>query len=151
AVNAMTMTPARAAWIFGGRKAASVGQASSLPEKARQASSLPHRHGNEGKEALPWRFFGLLGGVATVWLLTPVLGPRLGLRVGELATGENPGGLKASLVSWGAYLVLFLPGALAGGALGWLLIRPVNWALGKFFGAFNLFFDQVTHAYGKSV
>ena len=61
AVNAMTMTPARAAWIFGGRG-----------------------HGEEGKEALPWWFFGLLGGVASVWLLTPVLGPRLGLPVGAL-------------------------------------------------------------------
>src|SRR5262245_55681573 len=59
AVNAMTMTPARAASIFAGRK--------------------PGQHGDEGKEALPWWFFGLLGGLATVWLLAPVLGPRLGL------------------------------------------------------------------------
>ena len=35
--------------------------------------------------------------------------------------------------------------------LGWFLIRPVNWALGKFFGAFNWFFDRATQAYGKSV
>ena len=73
AVNAMTMTPARAAWIFGGRK--------------------PGQHGDQGKEALPWWFFGLLGGLATVWLLTPVLGPRLGLPVGEpeaCGRGERP-------------------------------------------------------------
>src|SRR5206468_10586518 len=46
AVNAMTMTPARAASIFAGR--------------------TPGRHGDQGKEALPWWFFGLLGGLATV-------------------------------------------------------------------------------------
>jgi multidrug efflux pump subunit AcrB len=131
AVNAMTMTPARAAWIFGGRK--------------------PGAHGDQGKEALPWWFFGLVGGLATVWLLTPVLGPRLGLPVGESAAGEGPGGLKAALLTWAADLALFLPGAVAGGALGWLLIRPVNWVLGKFFGAFNRFFGWVTQAYGKTV
>src|SRR5437667_2107356 len=59
AVNAMTMTPARAASIFAGRK--------------------PGQHGEEGKEALPWWFFGLLGGLASVWLLAPILGPWLGL------------------------------------------------------------------------
>src|SRR4029077_18827421 len=52
AVNAMTMMPAWAAWIFRGRK--------------------PGEHGDQGKEALPWWFFGLAGGLATLWLLTPV-------------------------------------------------------------------------------
>src|SRR5438876_10276892 len=132
AVNAMTMTPARAAWIFGGRK--------------------PGAHGDQGKEALPWWFFALLGGLATVWLLAPVLGPQLSLPVsepGEAAAG--PRGLKASLLTWGVNLVLFFPGATVGGALGWFIIRPVNWALGKFFGAFNAFFSGVTQAYGKTV
>src|SRR5581483_3730372 len=50
AVNAMTMTPARAASVFAGRG-----------------------HGEHGKEALPWWFFGLVGGLVSVWLLTPVL------------------------------------------------------------------------------
>src|SRR5439155_9279383 len=59
AVNAMTMTPARAASIFAGRK--------------------PGQHGHQGKEALPWWFFGLLGGLASVWLLMPTLGAWLGL------------------------------------------------------------------------
>jgi multidrug efflux pump len=134
AVNAMTMTPARAAWIFGGRK--------------------PGAHGDQGKEALPWWFFGLLGGLATVWLLTPVLGPSLGLPVGgpvELAVGEGPRGLKASLLTWVADLALFFPGAIAGGALGWFFIRPVNWALGKFFGGFNRFFSLTTEVYGNTV
>ena len=49
AINAMTMTPARAAWIFASRK--------------------PGEHGDQGKEALPWWSFALFGGLASVWLL----------------------------------------------------------------------------------
>ena len=45
AINAMTMTPARAAWIFASRK--------------------PGKHGDQGKEALPWWSFALFGGLAT--------------------------------------------------------------------------------------
>src|SRR5438876_2862140 len=132
AVNAMTMTPARAAWIFGGRK--------------------PGAHGDQGNETLPWWFFALLSGLAAAWLLAPVLRPQLGMPAGEPGeSADGPRGLKASLLTWGVSLVLFLPGAVAGGALGWFIIRPVNWALGKFFGAFNAFFSWVTQAYGKTV
>jgi multidrug efflux pump len=54
-------------------------------------------------------------------------------------------------LTWGAYVVLFLPGAVVGGALGRVIIRPVNWAFGKFFGVFNRFFDRAMRAYGKTV
>src|SRR5262245_54558544 len=131
AVNAMTMTPARAASIFAGRK--------------------PGRHGDQGREALPWWFFGLLGGLATVWLLTPALGARLGLPTGAEGGEAAPAGLRATIATWGAYGVLFLPGAVAGGALGWFIIRPVNWALGKIFRGFNWVFDRATRAYGTTV
>jgi multidrug efflux pump len=131
AVNAMTMTPARAASIFAGRK--------------------PGAHGQQGKEALPWWFFGLLGGLASVWLLEPTLGPWLGLPAAAEEGEAAPGGLKTSLLTWGIDFVLFLPGAVAGGALGWVIIRPVNWALGKFFWGFNWIFDRATGAYGKVV
>src|SRR4029078_3729402 len=57
AINAMTMTPARAAWIFAGRQ--------------------PGKHGEQGKEALPWWSFALFGGLATAWLLAPTLGVSL--------------------------------------------------------------------------
>ncbi len=131
AVNAMTMTPARAAWIFAKRR--------------------PGEHGDQGKEALPWWSFALAGGLATVWILTPILGAWLGLP----DTGEGreaaPGGLKDTLLAWGAYAVLFLPGALAGGVLGWILIRPTNWVLGNFFRGFNWVFDRSTRAYGRTV
>src|SRR5207248_484282 len=109
------------------------------------------QHGHQGKEALPWWFFGLLGGLASVWLLTPILGASLGLPSGEGSGEEMPGGLKAASLSWAIYFLLFSPGAIAGGALGWFIIRPVNWALGKFFGGFNWFFDRATEAYGKTV
>jgi multidrug efflux pump len=130
AINAMTMTPARAAWIFASRK--------------------PGRHGDQGKEALPWWSFALFGGLATAWLLTPLLTARLGLPSGE--EGEAaPGGLRTTLLWWGIAGLLFLPGALAGGVLGWFSIRPVNWALDLVFRRFNWVFERTTHAYGKAV
>ena len=131
AINAMTMTPARAAWIFAKRKAG--------------------EHGDQGKEALPWWSFALLGGLASVWLLGPTLGVWLGLPPDDETGQPAPGGLKAALVSSIIYVALFLPGMIAGGALGWFLIWPVNWALGHFFRGFNWVFDIVTRAYGKIV
>src|SRR5256886_8694004 len=131
ALNAMTMTPARAASIFAGR--------------------TPGEHSDQSKEALPWWSFALFGGLATVWLLAPMLGAWLGLPVGEEAGEAAPGSLHATVLTWGVYLVLFLPGAVAGGALGWFLIRPVNWLLGKFFQGFNWVFDRATNAYGRTV
>jgi multidrug efflux pump subunit AcrB len=113
AINAMTMTPARAAWIF--------------------ASRTPGQHGDQGKEALPWWSFALFGGLATAWLLPPTLG------------------LPSEGVTWAISCLLFLPGAVAGGTLGWLVIRPVNWALDYFFRGFNWIFERMTQAYGKTV
>src|SRR5438132_1296000 len=130
AINAMTMTPARAAWIFANRK--------------------PGEHGDQGKEALPWWSFALLGGVATVWLLLPMISARLGMPAAG-GEGEVPGGLRTTLLAWATNLLSFLPGAIAGGALGWFLIRPVNWVLGNFFRGFNWGFDRMTQAYGKTV
>ncbi|HEV3263545.1 MAG TPA: efflux RND transporter permease subunit, partial [Gemmataceae bacterium] len=147
AINAMTMTPARAAWIFAGRD---VGRSLRERDAAHGVSGL-----HSGKEALPWWSFALFGGLAAAWLLTPMLSAWLGLPAdgepGASATGASPGGLKDSLLAWGVSLVLFLPGAVAGGALGWFLIRHVNWALGHFFRGFNWLFDRTTQVYGKTV
>ena len=131
AINAMTMTPALAVLFFSGRK--------------------PGAHGEQDKEALPWWSFALFGGLATIWLLTPIFGEKLGLAVGEGHDAATPGGLKSTFISCGAYIILFLPGAIAGGALGRLLIRPVNRVLGKFFHGFNWFFERATHVYGNGV
>src|SRR5262245_22877442 len=103
AINAMTMTPALAVLFFKNRK--------------------PGKHG-EDKEALPWWGFGLFGGLASGWLLKPVLGPWLGLPGGEGHGEAAPGGLTAGLQNLGTSALLFLPGAVAGGALGRLLVRP---------------------------
>src|SRR5262245_34570355 len=130
AINAMTLTPARAAWIFAHRK--------------------PGAHGHHGKEALPWWSFALFGGLVTAWLLAPVLGRGLGLHA-EGESGAAPGGLKATLLTWGTSFALFLPGAVVGGALGWFVIRPVNWILGKFFRGFNWVFERTTRVYGTAV
>jgi multidrug efflux pump len=131
AVNAMTMTPARAAWIFGGRK--------------------PGGYGQEGKEALPWWTFALLGGAATVWLLPATVEAWLGLPATDGPGEAAPGGLKATLLTWASTCVHFLPGAVAGGVVGWFVIGPVNRALGSFFRVFNWAFQGATHVYGKSV
>ena len=56
-------------------------------------------------------------------------------------------GLRGRLI----VLVAFIPGALVGGLAGWLIIRPVNVALGWFFGIFNRTFDRLTAYYGAMV
>src|SRR5262249_22309423 len=54
-------------------------------------------------------------------------------------------------LTWGISCLLFLPGALVGGTLGWFLIHPVNRALDYFFRGFNWIFERTTQAYGKAV
>jgi multidrug efflux pump len=130
ATNAMTMTPARAAWIFGNRK--------------------PDTHGNQGKEVLPWWSFIFFGGLATLWALAPTVGAWLGLPSGEEGEAAT-GGLIARLLTYEIYAALFLPGAVVGGVLGWFFIRLANRVLGLFFGAFNRVFEWTTQAYGKAV
>jgi multidrug efflux pump len=130
AINAMTMTPARAASIFATRK--------------------PGEHGHQGKEALPWWFFGLVGGVVSYWLLAPTLGVYLGLPAGE-EVGDVIPDLKTNLLGYAIDVVLFVPGAVIGGVIGWIIIRPVNLGLGAFFRGFNWIFDRANDVYGKTV
>src|SRR5207248_8463722 len=85
--------------------------------------------------------------LVTVWLLEPTLGVRLGLPADEAA----PGRLMGTIRTYSIYFVLFLPGAVVGGTVGWFIIRPVNWVLGHFFRGFNWVFDRATAAYGKTV
>src|SRR5271166_2345619 len=60
AINAMTMTPARATAIFAGRKPGAKG------------------HGT-GREALPWWFFGVIGGLLSLHLLWTPVAPLFGI------------------------------------------------------------------------
>jgi multidrug efflux pump subunit AcrB len=129
AINALTMTPSRAVLIFKSEK-----------------KSAPHGESHElRREALPWWIFGVVGGVLTAWLWPEFLPTPPGLPTPP--AGQQPTLLQEWLV-WG---VEFLPGALAGGLLGWFLIRPVNAFLAWVFRGFNRLFDRVTELYGKAV
>ena len=77
AINAMTMTPARAGSIFGSRK--------------------PGEHGHQGKEALPWWFFAIIGGLISVWLLQPMIGEWVGVPSGEGDAQYRPGNLTSTV------------------------------------------------------
>jgi multidrug efflux pump len=131
AINAMTMTPARAASIFAGRK--------------------PGQHGQQGKEALPWWFFGIIGGLISIWLLERPVGGPLGLPADSDLGDQPPASLMNTIWTYTIYAILFVPGAIPGGLIGWFIIKPVNWALGHFFRAFNWVFDRATGLYGKTV
>jgi multidrug efflux pump len=139
AINAMTMTPARAASIFATRRV-------HVPTEHGDVAHLAH--GDEGKEALPWWFFAIVGGLLSAWLLTSTVGPMLGLAYGEEGSEVD---LHEKLLAWELYLTFALPGIFAGGVVGWLIIRPVNAALGSFFRGFNMVFDYTTRVYGRIV
>ena len=122
AINALTMTPSRAVLIF----------------KTEQTEA-GHEH---KREALPWWIFAVLGGLLTAWI-----GPRFVPHLPGITQGEG----ASNLMQWAAWAIYFTPGMLAGGLIGWIIIRPVNAALGWFFGAFNRIFDRLTDFYGKTV
>jgi multidrug efflux pump len=131
AINALTMTPSRAVLIF--------------------KSEEGHGHGNLKREALPWWLFGILGGVLTVWLGPAWLAAHLQLPPGwgppaEDEVVEIPNWLYAAIC-----LAYFLPGAVAGGLVGLVIIRPVNAVLGWLFRGFNVYFDRMTSFYGAVV
>jgi multidrug efflux pump len=126
AINAITMTPSRAVLIF----------------KTEEGKGHEHH-----REALPWWIFGVLGGLLTIWLGEQYLAGHYGL---PAAGGEEELEIPRWL-SWCVTAGYFLPGALVGCAVGWLLIRPVNGVLGWFFRGFNRLFDRMTAFYGWTV
>jgi multidrug efflux pump subunit AcrB len=127
AVNALTMTPSRAVLIF--------------QEDAKKGHG--HKH-----EALPWWFFGILGGLLTWWIGESYLAGNFGLPPATASEAGREMTVSQWLTITSAYI---LPGLLIGGGLGWFLIRPVNAALGVFFRGFNAGFDRMTGGYGKAV
>ncbi len=131
AVNALTMTPSRAVVIFRTEE----GQA----------------HGPR-REALPWWFFGLLGGILSYYLLPKLLGQWAFGAALAAALGGARGAAAVSWASWSAAATIcFIPGALLGGVAGWFVIRPVNAVLGLLFRGFNRGFDAMTAVYGRAV
>ena len=128
AVNALTMTPSRAVLIF---KTEQVGDGHELK-----------------REALPWWFIGVLGGLLTVWLWQDLVTARLGPPSDARRHGRCHGSAMAVV---GDDRRGFIPGALVGGLAGWFLIRPVNAVLGWFFRGFNRLFDKLIVLYGRIV
>ncbi len=128
AVNAMTLTPSRAVTIF----------------KTEQTGEGGHEM---QREALPWWSFALFGGAVTVWLGKPYVSALLGLPPADTPELE----LAPKWLLYTATGLSFLPGALAGGVLGRLIIRPVNFVLGTLFRGFNWVFAKVTELYGRTV
>ena len=128
AVNALTMTPSRAVLIF---------------------KTEEGEHGHELKrEALPWWFIGVLGGILSVSLGQDLAATRLGLP--RIAAGADAGAVPIWL-PWAIWAAAFTPGALVGGLAGWFLIGPVNAVLGWLFRGFNRLFDRLTVSYGRIV
>jgi multidrug efflux pump subunit AcrB len=127
AINALTMTPSRAALIF------------KVEEKL-------HVHGHK-REALPWWIFGVVAGIATM-----TFGPRIMAHFGWRLPPEIKEWARDTLPSWGPTAVVkaiyFAPGAVLGGLFGWFLIGPVNAGLGWFFRGFNRGFEWMTAGYG---
>jgi multidrug efflux pump len=136
AINAMTMTPARAAWIFGTR---------GVRTQKSEVGAL-----TSDKEVLPFWSFSLFGGVVTATWLFSSFSPWLGLPA-EDAEGGGPVGLRVTLLTWALHALLFVPGALGGGILGWFLIQPINRGLSWFFRGFNWLFERTTQVYGIAV
>ncbi len=129
AINALTMTPSRAVLIF---------------KTDGKDSGAQHRH-----EALPWWIFAVIGGTITWWVGPELLGGRWGLPAA--AADPEPGEARDWQATLIEFLIYFPPGMLAGGLLGRLIIRPVNFGLGWFFRWFNSQFYRLTMGYGKCV
>ena len=130
AVNAMTLTPSRAAAIF-----------------RHPGHNAEGNHGGEGghghriTETLPWWGWALLGGGLSYWLMTKFLSPQIGLD--EYLKSATP---TSDALRWGMAAVFFLPGLAAG-----FLAGPVNGVLRRFYRLFNRGFDRVTQAYSYTV
>jgi multidrug efflux pump len=128
AINAMTLTPARAVVIFKGRKV--------------------NAHGHvEGREALSHWFFSLPAGWFSMHLLWPYAAVRLGLPVED----AGPVNLKVMAQTYALKAALCIPGAIVGWLAGLFLIPPINWLLERFFRGFNWCFERITQLYTRLV
>jgi multidrug efflux pump subunit AcrB len=108
----------------------------------------PHGHGHAREDALPRLGIILIFGLLAVLLLTPYVGPLVGLPSG--GHGEEQASAEAAPgpgLVWGLRAGLFAAGAAA----GWLAALAVNRALDLFFRGFNRGFDATTTGYGAGV
>jgi multidrug efflux pump len=122
AINAMTLTPARAVAIF-------------------KTSETGHHH----REALPWWIFGVLGAWLTWWAADKYLGNPLAARY------DQRGLDVPKWVPWAVGAAYALPGFVVGLIAGWFITKPVNDALSVVFKGFNKIFDRLTEWYGAGI
>jgi multidrug efflux pump len=128
AINAMTLTPARAVTIF-------------------RSQDASHGHEHQ-REALPWWIFGIFGGLLSVKFGYALVAPALGIPI------NVEGDKLLNVPAWKPYAadaLAFLPGLLAGMLVGWFIIKPVNYGLSRVFKVFNRLFDRLTAFYGATI
>ncbi|MBY0514554.1 MAG: efflux RND transporter permease subunit, partial [Gemmataceae bacterium] len=121
AVNAMTLTPSRAAAIFRGRE-----------------GGLHH-----ATETLPRWGWALLLGYASYRLLAGVVGPLPFAPTETPAVSYDPADLRL----WGRWLAAHAAYMAPGIVAGWFVAGPVNAGLRWFYGLFNRGFDRASHGY----
>lgn len=124
AINALTMTPARAVQFI-----------------------RLHDATHDEREPLPRLGIALLFGVlAYVWLTVPVAsfigGPSSSWDL-QVPSTQAP----SFFASWAIPAFVFMIGSVA----GWILGLRVNWAVRKIFSGFNWIFDRTVNAYGRAV
>jgi multidrug efflux pump subunit AcrB len=102
-------------------------------------SSGVDEHGHPKREALPWWIFIVLGAALAWWVATKFFPAWLGLT--EERSTPSPAMAAALLV----------PGAIAGGLVGWFGIGLINAFLAVIFKHFNRGFDRVSNVYGRGI
>jgi multidrug efflux pump len=120
AVNAMTLTPSRAAAIFRG-----------------------HESGKHKTETLPRWGWALLLGYGGYRLLRAIFGPLPWVPESTPAFGFNSDNLLPWAQWFGTHALYMAPGAVA----GWLVAPFVNDVLRRFYARFNRGFDAAAHGY----
>lgn len=124
AINAMTMTPARATSVF--------------------RDPVPGEH-HDDREALPWWGIMLIAGFLTWWIGETFFGDWLGIAGAGQGHGEEK--TTEALRHWALRSMLLVPGLI----IGFALAQPVNKSLKVAFSWFNKGFDWVTAGYGRVV
>jgi multidrug efflux pump subunit AcrB len=125
AINAMTMTPARATSVF--------------------RDPVPGEH-HDHREALPWWGIMFLAGLITLWIGETFFGGWLGLAGADQGHGDE-GAATSTLRNWSLRAMMLVPGLI----IGFALAQPVNKSLKIAFGGFNKAFDWLTAGYGRIV